>query len=115
MAESTRPRRRLLAALLSVASTLAAGGCAFPARSARLSATPTRPAPASTAAPSTPAPSSPATLVPTPVASTAPSPAAVVVPAGVQAGVAVYDRVAGGFVLAQRETATFRSASLVKL
>src|SRR5256885_1176796 len=50
---------------------------------------------------------------PAPSARPSPSPAAVVVPAGVLAGIAVFDRQAGTFLVAQRTSARFRSASLV--
>ena len=68
-------------------------------------------------APSSPSPSMPVTSAPPPAPSArpSPSPAAVVVPAGVLAGIAVFDRQAGTFLVAQRTSARFRSASLVKL
>jgi hypothetical protein len=48
-------------------------------------------------------------------ASASPSAASVAVPAGVTAGIVVYDRQAGTFVLQQKGSWRFRSASLVKL
>jgi hypothetical protein len=62
------------------------------------------------ASPSAPAPASPSAP-----ASGAPSPSPVVVPAGVTAGIAVFDRKTGTFLSQVHPTTQFRSASLVKL
>jgi hypothetical protein len=72
-------------------------------------------APASPALPP-PSPSAPATSAPpSPSPSPSPSPAPVTVPAGVLAGIAVFDRQTGTFLVQRNTTARFRSASLVKL
>jgi hypothetical protein len=77
------------------------------------------PAGCGTAAPPPAAAASPAptTASPAPPPSPSPSPAppSVTVPAGVLAGIAVYDRQAGTFLLQRNATTRFRSASLVKL
>jgi hypothetical protein len=52
---------------------------------------------------------------PSPSPSVSPAPAPFVVPSGVVAGIAVYDRRAGAFVVQRQATTRFRSASLVKL
>jgi len=91
-------------ALLALLALLA--GCQAPAPAAAWSdPAPSAPSPAaSSAAPASPSPS------PSAVAS-----APVVVPAGMTAGIAVFDRQAGTFVVQQHTTTRFRSASLVKL
>jgi hypothetical protein len=70
--------------------------------------------PANSAQPSATVSATP-TPTPTPSPTPAPSPVNVIVPAGVLAGIAVYDRESGTFVVQQRATQRFRSASLSKL
>jgi hypothetical protein len=63
-----------------------------------------------------PAVSAPPSVAPSVSPSPSPSPSStVVVPAGVNAGIAVFDRQTGTFVVQHHITARFRSASLVKL
>jgi hypothetical protein len=120
MAESAyQHRRRLVAALLLVAPlTLGGAGCGSTNRSADPPVS--RSSAAASSSPIEPAASPSASLAPTPAAA-APSPTTrptvgpIVVPAGVTAGIAVYDRTTGTFLVQQHVTATFRSASLVKL
>lgn len=69
-------------------------------------ARPAPPSPSPVASPTTPSP------VASPTPTTAPP---VVVPAGVLAGIAVYDRRSGSYVVQRNLTTRFRSASLVKL
>jgi hypothetical protein len=66
---------------------------------------------ATAAASETPSPSP----TPSPTPAPPPSPATIAVPAGVLAGIAVYDRVTGTFVVQQRAATRFRSASVSKL
>ena len=93
---------RLLAA---VCLLVGVAGCGSPARSA--SARWLAPSPAASPSPSPP---------PSPSAAASPSPsAALAVPAGVVAGVAVFDRRTATFTTQLHVTTRFRSASLVKL
>ena len=73
--------------------------------------------PQGTWAQSSTAASAGASASPSPASSPSPSstPATVGVPAGVLAGIAVFDRQSGTFVVQQRATTRFRSASLSKL
>jgi hypothetical protein len=88
---------------------VAAAGCASPTRPA--SARWLAPSPAS-ASPASPSPS----VAASPSAVPSPSPSvALAVPAGVVAGVAVYDRRTATFTAQLHVTTRFRSASLVKL
>ncbi|MFG2042803.1 hypothetical protein [Dactylosporangium sp. NPDC048998] len=96
---------RLLMVLTSAAVVLGAAGCgakADPPETAPLFAS---------GAPSSPAAPAPSSAAP----SAAASAASVPVPAGVTAGIVIYDRQAGAYVLQQKESWRFRSASLVKL
>lgn len=92
---------RLLAA---VCLLVAAAGCGYPGRAASARWL----APPSPASPPPAAPPSPSPVPP-------PSPTALAVPAGVVAGVAVYDRRTATFTTQLNVTTRFRSASLVKL
>jgi hypothetical protein len=62
-----------------------------------------------------PAPAPSTSAVPSPTPAPAPSPKPVVAPAGVNAGVAVFDRQTGQFTAQLNATTRFRSASLVKI
>jgi hypothetical protein len=77
----------------------------------------TAPPPKASWATSSPAASASPTASPTasPVVSASPTPPPVALPAGVTAGIAVYDRQAGAFTEQRQVTLRFRSASLVKL
>jgi len=100
---------RIRGALLMLAALAALGGCGgkVPATVAQQpsSAASTEASASTTEAPA-PAPASSAP---------APSPSPVVVPAGVTAGIAVFDRKTGTFLSQVNPTTQFRSASLVKL
>ncbi|WP_426505788.1 hypothetical protein ACPPVO_48460 [Dactylosporangium sp. McL0621] len=101
---SVRPLRLLLVAAIA-ALTLAAAGCGDkadpPTGSAQFAA-------ASAAASAAPPPSSAPSAAPT-------SAGPVAIPAGVTAGIVIYDRQAKAYVLQQKASWRFRSASLVKL
>jgi hypothetical protein len=96
-----RGARHASAAVLCLALLGAAAGCG--SAPPRTGASPPAPSPVASSAAS-PSPS------PSPAA-----PAPFVVPSGVVAGVAVFDRRAGAFVEQRQVTTRFRSASLVKL
>ncbi|MEV8517816.1 hypothetical protein [Dactylosporangium sp. NPDC051484] len=99
---------RLLLAVTSVAAVLAAGGCGANANQPGAMPLFASPAPSSPAAPA------PSSVAPSPAASVA-SVASVPVPAGMTAGIVIYDRQDGVYVLRQNASWRFRSASLVKL
>lgn len=96
--------------IVAVAALALLAGCQS-AAPGRVDAAP----PSSTSASSPgPAPSPSPTPSPSPSPSPDPS-AAVVVPAGVLAGIAVYDRHTASYAFSRNATTRFRSASLVKL
>ncbi|WP_432975253.1 hypothetical protein [Dactylosporangium sp. CA-233914] len=104
---TVRPVRLLLAFVTAALVLTGCGGKEGPAATPQF---------ASTASPSatSPAASDSPSAVPSPAAA-ATSAAAVPVPAGVTAGIVIYDREARSYVLQQKPSWRFRSASLVKL
>ncbi|WP_432837225.1 hypothetical protein [Dactylosporangium sp. CA-092794] len=102
---------RLLVTAATAAAVLAVAGCGGKGEE-----------PAAVPQAAAPAPSAPASVDPTPgevqslgVAASSPAATAVPVPAGVTAGIVIYDRQAGAYLVQQRASWRFRSASLVKL
>jgi len=96
---------RLAVVLLCVALSTAGCGTAAPAW---VDGAPSVAPPASSAPPVSPAPAGPSP-------STSPSAKAPAIPAGITAGIAVFDRQTGTFTEQVHVTTRFRSASLVKL